>query len=68
MEVLQEPDEGSKPRGPVIQALEDPDQGREVHGNTATIKLYHSDAKGKNGDSEIVSSVEIQLFEKAACA
>jgi len=34
----------------------------------ATRKLYHSDAQGKNGSSEIVSNVERQLFEKAARA
>ena len=32
MEVLQDPDEGSKPRGPVMEALEDPDMGSRPRG------------------------------------
>jgi len=32
------------------------------------VKLYHSDAKEEKCDSKTVSSVETQLFEKAACA
>ena len=50
-----------------MEVLEDPDQGNEVHDGMVTIKLYPSDAKRKNGDFEIISSVETQLFEKATC-
>ena len=32
------------------------------------LKLYHFIAKGKNGDSEIVSSIKTQLSEKVAHA
>ena len=31
MEVLEDREMGNKPRGPVTEALEDPDQGNEVH-------------------------------------
>jgi len=52
---------------PKVGSLEDPDKGRPVHIRAKKGSLYHSDAEEGKCDSEIVSSVETQLFEKAAC-
>ena len=48
--------------------LEDPDEGRPAHVGIKEMKLYRSDANDGKCDSEIVSSVETQLFEKVARA
>ena len=50
--------------------LEDLDEGSPVHmrkKQKKKMRLYHSDAKEGKCDSGTVSSVETQLFEKAAC-
>jgi len=51
-----------------VGSLEDPDKGRSGPQEGKKKKLYHSDAKEGKRDSQIVSSVETQLFEKATCA
>jgi len=53
---------------PEVGSLEDPNEDRLVHMRGKKKKLYHSDAKEGKCDSEIASSIETQLFEKAACA
>jgi len=47
MDVQEDPDEGNKPRGPMIEALEDPIRVMKSTVVTAIRKLYHSDDKGK---------------------
>jgi len=49
-------------------SLEDPDEVRPAHMRAKKRRLYHSDDKEGKCNSETISSVEIQLFEKAACA
>ena len=39
MEALKDPDVGNKPRGPVMGALEDPDQDIKVHGSNGYQKI-----------------------------
>jgi len=54
---------------PEVGTLEDLDEGRPVHmKGKKKEKLNSSDAKEGKCDSEIVSNVETQLFEKAAHA
>jgi len=52
---------------PELGTLEDPDESRPIHMGKKEMKLYHSDPNEEKCDFEIVSSVEIQLFEKATC-
>ena len=84
MEVLEDPDEGSKPRVPEMEALEDLGVGIKSKGAgmEALEDLdygsevhgstgYHKTVfrcQGENDDSKIVLSVETQLFEKVVRA
>ena len=68
MEALEDPGVSNKYRGPVIEALEDPNQGSEVHSSNGYKKTISFRCRGENNDSEIVSSIETQFFEKAARA
>ena len=48
MEVLEDLDVGTKPRSPVMEALEDPDQGNEVHGSNGYHKTVSFRCQGEN--------------------